>query len=131
MPRVSWLCKVSDLAWLRAYDTLKPEDIDEGWLSVTIKKIIKYVGDHIAYLEGIGKDPKNPISRAERAETLDHILKLQKSSGELVKMEEKRDARLAKKHKGRTVEEKRSSIGGKAAALRAHGRGRSVSRKSH
>ena len=130
MPVTSNLCKVTDTEWLRAFEDVNANDIDEGWLSVTIAKIREQMGKQLSYLEGVKKDAQNNLPPpAERTENIRLVLQLQKSAMELAKMEEKRDARLARKHKGRTVEDKRKSIHRKAAALRPDGGGRSPSRK--
>jgi hypothetical protein len=131
MPVTSNLCKVSDTEWLRAFGEVNANDIDEGWLSVTIAKIREQMGKQLSYLEGVKKpdEQTNLPPPAERTENVRLAIQLQKSAMELAKMEEKRDARLARKHKGRSVDEKRKSLSGKAAALRADGGGRSLSRK--
>jgi hypothetical protein len=120
MPVTSNLCKVSDTDWLRAFAEVNANDIDEGWLSVTIAKIREEIGKQLSHLESVKIDPKTKRpTTLERTENVRLVIQLQKSAMELAKMEEKRDARLAKKHKGRSVEDKRKSIAGKAAALRA------------
>jgi hypothetical protein len=130
MPGTSNLCTVSDTEWLRAFEEVNANDIDEGWLSVTIAKIREEMGKQLSYLGAVKQDKQtNQPTRAERAENIRLTIQLQKSAMELARMEEKREARLAMKHKGRSVEDKRKSIRGKAAALRPDGGGRALSRK--
>jgi hypothetical protein len=111
MPATSSQCKVSDLEWLSAFGKVNANDIDEGWLSVTIAKIREEMGNQLAYLGGVKKDKQtDQPNLAERTENVRLVIQLQKSAMELAKMEEKRDARLIKKHKGRSAAEVRGGV---------------------
>jgi hypothetical protein len=120
---------MSETYALNAFDKfykINPDDIQEGWLSVTIKRLAQEMNRQIVAMENVKYDAETdqppPAQRGENANTL---MKLQKTAAELAKMEERRDARLAKKNMGRTHEEMRSalesSILGRVAARRAEG----------
>jgi hypothetical protein len=97
---------------LNAFDKfyqINPDDIQEGWLSVTIKRLAQEMNRQIAAMESVTYDAATnqppPSLRAENASTL---VKLQKTAAELAKMEERRDARLFKKNQGRSHDELRA-----------------------
>jgi hypothetical protein len=88
---------------------INPDDIQEGWLSVTIKRLAKDMNRQIAAMEGVKYDAAtNQPPLPQRAENANTLMKLQKTAAELAKMEERRDARLAKKYQGRTHDELRA-----------------------
>jgi hypothetical protein len=113
MARTSPTCRMSETYALDAFDKfyeINPDDIQEGWLSVTIKRLAKEMNRQIAAMESVKYDAAtNQPPLADRAENANTLVKLQKTAAELAKMEERRDARISKKNQGRSHDDLRAA----------------------